>query len=144
MKNKTLIITTIIFNFFIIIFAGHGIGFMGLLEIAWMRFSYGIGTEDFSVSLKDSYDKTLGFSAMLSLIGQLILILSLFIKRKILVIIGISILWIGFIYLIHDLFSEIDYIGTSPSLYSLLFGIPFLIISIFLATRIFGKNPFKF
>ena len=141
MKNKKLIILTLLFNFFIPIFAGHGIGFLGLIEIFWLKFSYGIGTENFSYSLKDSYDKTLGFVALISLIGQVILILPLLFKQRFLVIFGLIFLWIGLFYLGHDLFTDIDYIGTSPSFYSLLFGFPFLINSIILSLKI--KNPSK-
>ena len=55
---------------------------MGLIEIFWAKDFYGIGTEDFSLSISNSYDKTLGLVALLSLYGQMLLLFSFFIKEQ--------------------------------------------------------------
>jgi hypothetical protein len=75
-------IWTITLSLFIIIAAGHGIAFLGLIEIFGIL-SFNTGSEDFSISmsLESSYDKILGFVALLSLIGQIVLVISLFLKE---------------------------------------------------------------
>lgn len=50
-RFKTLPALTIILSSLIIIGAGHGGGFLGLIEIGWLFQSYWIGTEEFSLSL---------------------------------------------------------------------------------------------
>jgi hypothetical protein len=120
-------IWTIIFSLFIIIAAGHGIAFLGLIEIFWFP-SYNVGSEDFSFSVESTYDKTLGFVAILSLIGQIVLIISLFLKeqdkRFWTQILGLTFLWIGFFYLTHNLLDDFG------SMLGFCSGVPFLISSV--------------
>jgi hypothetical protein len=120
-------IWTIILNMLIVIAAGHGIAFLGLIEIFWFP-SYNVGSEDFSFSLESTYDKILGFVALLSLTGQLVLVISLFLKeqnrRFWTQILGLVILWIGFFYLSHNLFDDFG------SMLGFCSGLPFLISSI--------------
>ena len=72
MRNlNTLTYLTVVLNFFIVIAAGHGIAFIGLLEI--FLFPY-ISSEDFSFSLSDTYENSLGAVALVSLVGQCLLI----------------------------------------------------------------------
>jgi general stress protein CsbA len=119
----------IIFSLFIIIAAGHGIAFLGLIEIFGIL-SFNSGSEDFaiSMSLESSYDKILGFVALLSLTGQLVLVISLFLKEQTrrfwIQILGLVILWIGFFYLTHNLFDDFG------SMLGFCSGLPFLISSI--------------
>jgi len=124
---KSLTIWTIVLSFFNVVGAGHGIGFVGLIELFWLKAGFVINSEYFSLSLTASYDKSLGAVALFSLIGHTILILSLLIKgyriKFWLQIVGIIILWVGFYYLTHNLFSD------ELSLFSFSFGIPFLICS---------------
>lgn len=133
---KRLTILTIVLNFFIIVGAGHGIGTIGLLEIFWLPQFYSIGTEDFSYSLNSSFDQILGFVALLSLIGQLLLLSAIFIEKIALVlsVTGLLILWIGFYYIIHNAFEN------EKSQISFVTGIPFLISSAILAYRIIKRN----
>src|SRR4051794_39627104 len=104
-NNKKLITRTVISNALIVVGAGHGIGFLGLIEIAWLPQLYFIGTEDFSLSIASSYDKTLGMTALLSLAGQLLLLTTLLIRRLqttlAIKIAGLLLLWTGFFYLTH-------------------------------------------
>ena len=134
-------IWVIALNFLIIVAAGHGIACLGLIEIFWMRFFYGINTEDFSFSPFVSYDKSIGMAAMLSLTGQIFLILSLFLKRRkmhlLSQVIGLSLLWVGFFYLTHELFID------QLALFSFTTGLPFLILSILLLVNIIRTNRAK-
>jgi hypothetical protein len=131
---KRLIIWTLVLNLLIIIAAGHGGAFLGLLEIFWLPNFYGIGTEDFSFSLTSSYEKTLRFVALLSLVGQIFLIASLIFKEQAktgwALLFGLLFLWTGFFYLIHDMFFD------PTALFGFVTGLPFLIISLILAYKI--------
>lgn len=138
MKNeKKLIIWTIILNLLIIVAAGHGGGFLALIEIFWLPHGYWIGTEDFSFSVTSAYDKTLGLTAILSLIGQVALIISLLTKtnnKSLPIVIGILMLWLGFFYLIRLLFID------SASQVGFVTGLPFLIVSGILLFKIFRRK----
>src|SRR6478672_8095301 len=107
-NNKKLINRTVVSNALIIVGAGHGIGFLGLIEVGWLPQLYWIGTEDFSLSPASSYDKTLGLVALLCLAGQLLLLSTLLIKRpqiaQIFIIVSLLLLWTGIFYLTHHLF----------------------------------------
>lgn len=131
---KSLTTWTLVSNCLIIVGAGHGIGCLGLIEILWATEFYGIGTEDFSLSLMVSYDKSLGAVAIFSLVGQLLLIFSLLVKtnNKIFLIqqIGLVFLWIGFFYLLHHVFDD------TASQIGFVTGIPFLLFSGFLFYKI--------
>lgn len=127
---RYLTIFTVLFNFLIVIAAGHGIVFIGLLEIFWLPQFYSIGTDDFSLSFTSPYDKVTGAAAFLSLVGQIFLIFSLLVKgrKTILVarITGLIILWTGFFYLTRLLFVD------TAALFSWVTGLPFLICSVVL------------
>jgi len=118
---------TVVTNFFIVIGAGHGIAFLGLIEIFWIPY---INREDFSLSLTAPYDKSLYAAALFSFVGQVLLIISFFPKKGASKFwskaIGLVLLWIGFYYLTHDLrFNNAAWLGFR-------FGLPFLICSIVL------------
>ena len=140
MKSKTLTIWTIVLNFFIPIAAGHGIAFLGLIEIFWIPNFYDIATEDFSFSPASGYDKTLGFVAILSLTGQLVLIVSFFTKSHLKVwfhFFGLSLLWMAFFYLAFNIFED------SASQFSFITGLPFFIVSLILAIKIIRNQHIK-
>ena len=68
-----LLILTIVFNFFILIGAGHGIGFLGLIEfLGFNEFIQG----DVKFSLTGNYDDRLFTAATIALVGQIILLIS--------------------------------------------------------------------
>lgn len=138
---KSLTIWIIVLNFFIIIGAGHGIGCIGIIEILSL-----IGTltgqifdkEDISFSLTSTYDKSLLVVGLFSLIGQLLLIISLITKKpdkKVWTKIGgLIFLLIGFYYLTHNYFNDdLSKIGFFT-------GLPFLICSLVMLFKLVGKN----
>ena len=133
-KFKLLTILTIVLSFFIIIGAGHGIACVGLLEIVGLFHKFNIGTEDFSFSLTASYDKSLSVAALFSLVGHIFLIASLIITKNYkkaywTKLTGLLFLWTGFYYLTHNFFND------DLSQISLVTGLPFLVVSIILATK---------
>ena len=66
-----LIVLTIVFNFLILIGAGHGIGFLGLIEIIGLsEFFRG----DVKFSLTGNHDDRLFTAATIAAIGQIILL----------------------------------------------------------------------
>ena len=138
---KKLTIWTIILNLFIVVAAGHGIGCLGLIEIFWFPQFYGIGTEDFSFSLASSFDKTIGLVALLSLIGQVLLVSTLFVKGHLQIfwtqVLGLFLLWTGFFYLAHSFFTD------NISQISVVTGLPFLIVSFALAYKTVRQKMHK-
>jgi hypothetical protein len=125
---------TIGLSFFIIIGVGHGIICLGLLAIVGLFYGFNINTEDFSLSLLASYDKSLMAAALFALAGHILLILSLVTKisktyfwTKIT---GLLLLWVSFYYLTHNL--QVD----TAAQMSFVTGLPFLIVSIVLAYNI--------
>ena len=119
--------------FFIIIGAGHGIGCVGLLEIVGLVHKFNIGTEYFSLSLTASYNKSLSAAALFAFVGHIFLIISIG-KRNYkqlfwTKIIGLLFLWTSFYYLTRNIFNDdLSKIGCVT-------GLPFLIVSIILATK---------
>jgi hypothetical protein len=121
----------------IVIFAGHGIGVLLIIE---MPFIVNYGSYPFSLT-PESYDESLGTVGLLFLIGQLIVIVSLFIKQKLffirLITVSIFFLIIGFGFLAFPSFS-----GDTLSIVSLVSGLPFIITLIVLIfrTMVFAKQ----
>jgi len=134
MTIKKLTIWTIVLSVIIIIGAGHGIGFLGLMEIGGFINRFKIGTENFSLSLNSSYDNSIFPSALFALLGHLFLFVSLFKKNFLIQIAGLCFLWISFYYLIHDFISD------PAALLGLFTGIPFLIFSGILFYRIIKQK----
>lgn len=132
---RSLTIWTIVLNFFILVGAGHGLACLGLLDGFWIVaiLTGQHGSQDLvSFSLRGSYEQSLGVAALLSFLGQAILLISFTINApgKIRIkLIGLSLLWIGYYYLIHNCLDD------SASQMSLFSGIPFLISSGLLTYR---------
>ncbi|QHT69999.1 hypothetical protein GXP67_26815 [Rhodocytophaga rosea] len=121
---------TIVFNLLIVIGAGHGIGILSLIEVFLLP---EILVDGLTFSFQSTYEKRLEVAALLSILGQCMLISSYFIKvdaiKLLIKIFSIGILWVGFIYLTYDFTSN------SAANLSLITGIPFLIISLLLMVR---------
>lgn len=137
---KLLTIWTIVLNFFILVGVGHGLVCVGLLDMLWIVATLTgrhINQNLFSFSLTGSYEQSLGAAALLSFLGQVILLISFTIKEpgKIRIkLLGISLLWVGYYYLIHNCLED------SASQLSLFSGIPFLISSGLLTYRMIKEK----
>lgn len=127
---KKLIISTLILNLLILVGAGHGIGFLGMLEIVILI------SEDFIYSFGDDYQKLQAIAAILSLFGQLVLILGLFWKEalKYIILIALSVLYTGIVLL------SWEYGYNASSALSLYTAIPFFILSLILIQKVYFKN----
>jgi hypothetical protein len=124
--NKLLVLT-IILSFLILIGAGEGKIIIGWLEfLAPSQFIKGYS----KFSLIGTTDDKAFSSALITLIGQIILLSACFIKRHLvkakLVYTGIFVLIFSFIFLTYSFSDFNDYIFWS--------GIPFLLSAIFLLT----------
>ncbi|MCF2219582.1 MULTISPECIES: hypothetical protein [Chryseobacterium] len=124
------VITTVVLNAFILIGAGHGLGILLIYEILSPQF---ILSDSDAFSL-DHYGGRLVPAAFFSLIFQVLLLISLKIKRrqlqKILINTFCIILMLIFFVLVKDFSkSNVDNL-------SLISGIPFLISSLFLLLKI--------
>ncbi|WP_299112156.1 hypothetical protein [uncultured Winogradskyella sp.] len=131
---KKVKIFTILIHSFIIIGAGHGIGIMGMIDIA----SIPNLIDNYGFTLNGNFDDNIMSIGLISLIGKILLILSLFMKtnrtKNLTGLIGLLLLWISVYFLTSGNWNY-------DSLYELAFwtSIPFLISSIVLTYLIF-KN----
>ena len=131
---KKIKIFTILFHSFIIIGAGHGIGIMGMIDIA----SIPNLIDNNGFTLSGNLDDNIMSIGLLSLIGKILLIFSLFVKtnrtKNLTGLIGIFLLWISVYFLTSGNWNY-------NSLYELAFwtSVPFIISSIILNYLIF-KN----
>lgn len=131
-ENENITAITIASNFLIIVGAGHGIIPLGLLEFYWFPY---IDSEYFTLVIFSSYDDSIGAACLFSFIGNICLIVSMFLKRLIFnkraILIGSVFLFVGFFYLVHSVvFREIG------ALISFFTGLPFIISSIVLLTKL--------
>lgn len=131
---KKVKIFTILIHSFIIIGAGHGIGIMAMIDIA----SIPNLIDNYGFTLNGNFDDNIMSIGLLSLIGKIILISSLFVKinriKNLTGLIGILLLWISVYFLTSGNWNY-------DSLYELAFwtSVPFLISSMLLTYLIF-KN----
>ncbi|WP_445738499.1 hypothetical protein [Mariniflexile sp.] len=131
---KKIKIFTILIHSFIIIGAGHGIGIMGMIDIA----SIPNLIDNYGFTLSGNFDDNIMSIGLLSLIGKILLIFSLFVKinriKNLTGLIGILLLWISVYFLTSGNWNY-------DSLYELAFwtSVPFLISSIIL-TYLIIKN----
>ena len=118
---KTLPILTIIFNFFTLIGAGHGIGILGFIEIMAVN---EVLQGNLAFNLTGSYDERLPVVAILSIIGQSFLISSFFLNdtsKSALTITGCLTLLVGTFILTRD-----SHVMNSDMI-SLIFSAPFIV-----------------
>ena len=124
---KILVILTVISNALILIGVGHGVAPLIVVEILGFKWLF---TDFNSINILGNYDQRLVPTAIISLIFQGILFSSLFIKkvnrRRILINLSTIALIVNLIYLTKD-FAE-----SNLDLFTLKYGIPFLVLSIVL------------
>ncbi|MBU3012309.1 hypothetical protein KO506_12910 [Polaribacter vadi] len=133
-KTKSIIIT-IILHSFIILGVGHGIGIMGIIDIA----SIPNLIDDYGFTLSGEFNDKIMSIGFISLIGKVLLIISIFLKsefyKRILEIAGILLLWTSVYFLSSGNWSY-------NSVYEIAFwtSIPFLISSLNSIFLIFRKH----
>ena len=131
---KKVKIFTILIHSFIIIGAGHGIGIMGMIDIACIPNLI----DNYGFTLSGNFDDNIMSIGLLSLIGKILLILSLFIKtnrtKNLTGLFGLLLLWISVYFLSSGNWNY-------SSLYEIAFwtSVPFMISSIIL-TYLIIKN----
>lgn len=134
--NRLIILTTLA-NFLILIGAGHGLGFLGLIEIIGLK-DFFQGNVKFNVT--GGYDDRLFSSAIIALVGQIILTVAYFQKQQfkkiIIIYVGLFLLFFSFIILTKDI------LNSSPDCFSFWGGTPFLVLSIILLVRTIKKQKF--
>ena len=127
------ILATVICNMFIIVGIGHGGGPIGLIEPMFLQEAL---RGEIRLTLLGGYSSRLPACALLSLLGQLILIFACFLqgtlKRKI-IFFGLGLLHFALLAL------SIGFSGSFEFL-SLLFAFPFYYASIRLLIVLFSKN----
>ncbi|WP_459744812.1 hypothetical protein [Polaribacter sp. OB-PA-B3] len=135
-KSKTKsIILTLILHSFIILGVGHGIGIMGIIDIA----SIPNLIDDYGFTLSGEFNDKIMSIGFISLIGKVLLIISIFLKsefyKRILEIVGILLLWVSVYFLSSGNWSF-------NSVYEIAFwtSIPFLISSLNSIFLIFRKH----
>jgi hypothetical protein len=139
MKNfRTLTIWVVMLYFVIVVGVGHGVIFIGLLEIFMLPHFFDFSSDNFTFSLTASYDKSISASILFAFIGHVLLITSILIKRRDnkfwLKITGIFFLLLSFYYLAHNLFTD------SAAKLSFFCGLPFLSCSLVLLLRIIKEK----
>ncbi len=121
---KRLLLWTICSQALIVIAMAHGVGVMFFMDLfAIIDFRNFIKEENFSLIPKPFYEG-IGIAIVLSVIGKVLAIVALFIKKQrlffILSFTALASLWLSFFYLSHDL-------DHNNSLYAaLISGLPFL------------------
>ncbi len=125
-----LVILTIVFNFLILIGAGHGIGFLGLIEIFGLNeFIKG----DVKFSLTGDYDNRLFTAATIALVGQIVLFVAYFRKVQAqkfkTIYVGLFILFFSYFIL------TIDFFNSTLDSFSFWAGTPFLVLAILLLVK---------
>lgn len=133
---KSLTIWTIVFDFFIIVGAGHGllcIGIMEMISIVALFTGHIFNNENFSLSPFASYEQSLIAVGLFSLFGQLLVLVSFFNKGQKhfwIKLLGLLFMWLGFYYLTHN------FVDDDLSQIGFWVGIPFLISSGLLTYKI--------
>jgi hypothetical protein len=125
-----LIIFTIVFNFLTLIGAGHGIGFLGIIEIlAPNEFIQGY----VKFSLTGDYDNRLFTTATIAIVGQIVLFVAYFTKMDVqkfkTIYAGLFILFFSYFIL------TIDFFNSKLDRFSFWTGTPFLLLAILLLVK---------
>lgn len=137
MSLNKLITLTIIFSFLIPIGAGHGIGVIGLIEIVGIGEIFEPGKR---LSLTGNYDDRLITAAPFALIGQIILLVAIFlnlnIRKRMAIYAGLLFTFFAYFILI------INFTRSSLDRFSFWGGILFLVFAIMLLVRViaFRRN----
>lgn len=118
-QYRGLSIAVLILSCIIIVGIGHGAVPMVLAEIMF-PFAKGI---KFSLILTDNAEDSIGAAALFLLIGQLMVFWSTHKWKLGMRLIALIIMWVGFFYLVHNIFSHND------SRFTFATGSPFLILS---------------
>jgi hypothetical protein len=130
-----LILLTIVFNFLILIGAGHGIGCLGLIQIVGFTELF---RGDIKFSLTGKYDDRLFTAAMITTAGQIILLVAYFKKQPAQ---KFKIVYVGLITLILSYFIlTVDFLSSTLDSFSFWGGIPFLVVSIFLLVQTINNH----
>lgn len=133
-----MVIWALLTNMLVLVGLGNGTGFMIIVEAIFIPL---ILNDNFYFSLSDTYTQLLPTAAMLTLIGQLLLGLSLFRKSKLnqtlLVITGLLFTYAGLLYLTinagHD----------NESLTGLITAIPFMCVSVLILYTTISGHIYK-
>ena len=126
---KILTILTLIFNALILIGAGHGFGPIILIEALLFSPNY---LKDSEINLIGNYDEKIIPFAIINLIFQILLFFSLFVKASLknkLINIASVVLILNLIYFTYD------FTKSNLSQFTIVSGIPFLIISLLLILK---------
>jgi hypothetical protein len=125
-----LVILTIVFNFLILIEAGHGIGFLGLFEVFGL---IELIQGEIKFSLTGNYGDRLFTAAILAAGGQIILIVAYFTKKEVqkfkTVYAGLFILFFSYFIL------TIDFLNVTLDSFSFWGGSPFLVLGVLLLVK---------
>ena len=125
-----LVILTIVLNFFILVGVGHGIGFLGLLEIFGIK---ELIKGDFKFSLPGNYDDRLFAAATIAVIGQIILTIAYFSKTQVqkstAIYAGLFVLFFSYFIL------TIDFFNSTLDSFSFWAGTPFLVLATLLVVK---------
>lgn len=125
-STKAIKIYTLLAHFFILVGMGHGIAPIGIIEIMSLL---SIHKAAFSFSFKAPFNDPLYSMALTSLLGQICLLVSFFLKKDvakiILHLVGLLFLWLSVYFIIQD--------STTPDgvHFSMTFAIPFMICTLF-------------
>jgi len=121
--NKFILIT-LICNLFVIVGIGHGAAPIGLVEPMFLREFF---TGETKLSLLGGYSSRLPACALLSLVGQSIIIIAFFIREPF----KFYLIWLGLSCLYFALFVlAIGFTTGESDILSLLFAFPFLYASV--------------
>jgi|GEM_PF-2719064 len=121
-------VAALISNMLILVGAGHGVAPILLLETSVLFRLPNIA--EFFSSLPE-YEKPAYLSSIILLIGQILFVAALFTTKRLFKVLAMCILWIGFVILTYKIFS-----GDNLAGFSLLFGLPFLILSGIYTTKL--------
>lgn len=135
---KRMVIWALLTNILILVSLGNGTGFMILVEAIFIPL---ILNDNFYFSLSDTYAQLLPTAAILSLIGQILLSISLFRKTKLsqalLVVTGLLFAYGGLLYLTINAGQD------NESLTGLITAMPFVCVSVLILYTTIGGYAYK-
>jgi hypothetical protein len=133
-----MVIWALLTNMLILVGLGNGTGFMIIVEAIFIPL---ILNDNFYFSFSDTYAQLLPTAAMLSLIGQILLVGSLFKKNKLsqalLIITGLVFAYGGLLYLTINAGQD------NESLTGLITAVPFICVSVLILYTTIGGYAYK-